>query len=89
MCPLEIIVELRADSEFVEVTCIDNGKGISEEVLEKVGNAGFSHGKENAAESGSGLGVHQAMTAIESIGGHFEISSIVGEGTCVSFLILR
>jgi len=37
----------------------DNGKGIPASVLSKLGQMGFTHGKEGT-ESGSGLGVYHA-----------------------------
>ena len=57
----------------------DNGKGISPEVLKKIGEHGQSFGK----AGGSGLGLYHAKTIIENWGGRLEIESVVGKGTCV------
>jgi signal transduction histidine kinase/CheY-like chemotaxis protein len=61
----------------------DNGKGIPESVLVKLGERGVSHGK-NGTESGSGLGVYHAKKTIESFGGQFKIESKVDVGTTIT-----
>jgi signal transduction histidine kinase len=63
----------------------DNGKGIPEHILKKLGQAGVTHGKEGT-ESGSGLGIYHAKKTIESFGGQFLIESQVGSGTTISFI---
>ncbi|MGZ3769745.1 MAG: sensor histidine kinase [Bdellovibrio sp.] len=60
----------------------DNGKGMPLNVLEKLGQKGISHGKNNTA-SGTGLGVYHAKKTIESFGGQFRIESTEYLGTSV------
>lgn len=68
----------RAGSQVV-LTVSDNGKGIPEAVLARLGERGFTHGK----AGGSGLGLHQARSTVERWGGTLSIRSSVGEGTTV------
>jgi len=57
----------------------DNGKGISEEILGRLGERGFTHGK----VGGSGLGLHHARSTVERWGGQLNIRSTIGAGTTV------
>ena len=62
------------------VKIIDNGFGIPNEVLSKVGTLGFTYGKKD----GTGRGIYDAKRSIESCGGQLSISSEQGAGTIVS-----
>lgn len=66
----------------------DNGLGIPEEILPKLGEKGFSYGK-RGGNSGTGLGVYHAKKTIEEFGGTFEASSIIGRGTTISLRLPR
>lgn len=66
---------------LIEIT--DNGKGIPDEILSKIGTEGFSYGKEN----GNGLGLHHAIRTIKSWGGDVKIRSKVGVGTTVTLTL--
>jgi signal transduction histidine kinase len=61
----------------------DTGSGIPEELLSKVVERGFSHGK----AAGSGLGLWDAQDKARSWGGRLELRSREGEGTCVSLIV--
>lgn len=62
---------------------MDNGSGIPEDVLPRLGQEGVTHGKEN----GHGLGLYDARKTLESIGGELQIRSRVGVGTQVVLLL--
>lgn len=62
---------------------MDNGSGIPEEVLSKLGQEGVSHGK----DQGHGLGLFDARKSLESVGGELQIRSRLGIGTQVVLLI--
>ena len=79
----KISIELNSLSHKVQLSIIDNGKGIPEDVLSRVGTMGFSHGKENSGNSGSGLGLYHARQTIESFGGSLTIFSKQNEGTMI------
>lgn len=74
------------ESSKVRIQIIDNGKGIPENILTKLGQRGVSVGKEEL-DSGSGLGLYHARTAIESWNGLFRIDSVLGKGTTVSIIL--
>jgi signal transduction histidine kinase len=63
----------------------DNGKGISPEILAKLGQKGETHGK----TGGTGLGLYHARTTVEGWGGSFKIGSEPGKGTTVRIELPR
>lgn len=75
------------DSKQVVIEVEDNGAGIPEDILKKLGVRGVSFGKEGSKDSGSGLGLFHAKSTIESWGGKFEITSKVGKGTSVKIFL--
>jgi len=77
----KVHLTLRQEANRAVVELIDNGCGIPVDLLRKIGERGASFGKEG---SGSGLGLHQARSAVENSGGLFHISSAgLGKGTRV------
>ena len=84
----EVKVSIRGYTNTILVVVFDNGMGIPEHILAKLGEIGVSYGKEGT-ESGSGLGVAHAKKAIESFGGKFEIQSRAGEGTMINITLTR
>lgn len=66
----------------LEIQFIDNGRGMSPDVLAKAGQLGFSSGK-----VGTGLGIYSARKAVEHWGGKLEITSQVGTGTEVTITL--
>src|SRR4051794_10242819 len=72
--------------DFVRVSVIDNGTGISQEVLGKVFEPFFttkSQGK------GTGLGLSQVYGLAKQVGGTVTIKTRVGEGTAVHVYLPR
>ena len=65
------------------ISIADEGKGIAESVLKRIGEKGFSDGK----SSGTGLGVHYSMKAVKSWNGRIDFKSKLGFGTTVEILI--
>src|SRR5690606_35620020 len=63
----------------IEVSIIDNGKGIPENIISKVAQENFTFGKEN----GTGHGLFQVSNLIKKQGGVFKINSTFGVGTKV------
>jgi len=62
------------------LTIRDSGRGIPKEILSKLGRVGFSYNKVD----GSGLGLHHAMSSVESWGGSIHIDSSVDSGTLIT-----
>lgn len=67
-----VSVKLSQVSGFAEITIIDSGCGIPEEVLRRLGEVGNTRGKVN----GSGLGLAHAKNVVEKMSGSFEIASL-------------
>ncbi len=84
----KIVVSVRRldTAKLVEVAIKDNGKGIPEHILAKLGAPGISHGKEGT-QSGSGIGIYHAKQTLEAFGGKLQIESKLGQGTTMRLLI--
>lgn len=63
--PGSIHVEASLRLERIVIEVSDNGCGMSDEILEKVGTKGFTYGKEN----GTGVGLSHAFHHVKSLGG--------------------
>jgi len=79
----QIAVRLSSDDRSFILQIEDTGKGISRDDLLKIGNKGFTFGKEN----GTGIGVYYAKKFVESSGGKLNFESNLGKGTVVSMII--
>ena len=73
----EVSVEVWDEGDHCEVIFRDNGRGIPEEIREKVFEKGFTTGR------GSGLGLYIVKKLIESYGGDIELL----EGKAAAFVI--
>ncbi len=76
----EIIVSGTTAASFSEYTVTDNGKGMTDELLSRVGHAGVTEGK----VGGSGLGLSHAINTLRACGGDVVIRSELGKGTSVT-----
>lgn len=84
----KIQVTIVTQENNVILTIEDNGKGIPEHILQKIGTYGFSFGKSSPESgSGSGVGLHHAKKTIDTFGGNFEIKSTPGIGTKISITL--
>ena len=70
---------LNSENGNVVFTISDNGKGVTPEILARLGQKGETHGK----VGGSGLGLFHAKTAAANWGGSLEMASEPGKGTTV------
>ncbi len=74
-------IDVSVFTDATDNVCIqikDNGSGIPKHVLEKLGQAGITHGKENT-QSGSGLGVYHAIKTIQEFGGQIKFHSVTAD----------
>ncbi len=81
-----IEINVRVLETSVEISVVDSGKGISPDILPKLGEWGHSYGKEG---KGTGVGLFDTKNNIESCGGSLSIQSELGKGTTVSLLLPR
>jgi len=77
--PLKITVSLSSDDDYITLNIIDNGVGIPSDKLNKIFNRGVSFNKAN----GKGIGLSEAKTYIEKVGGSLSLSSTEGVGTTI------
>jgi two-component system, cell cycle sensor histidine kinase DivJ len=80
-----VTLSVRADATTMTFTVEDNGVGINNEDLLRVGQPYFQAGNSyDRRQGGTGLGLSIVKGLIELHGGEFSISSRVGEGTRVT-----
>ncbi|PIU00700.1 MAG: hypothetical protein COT74_03275 [Bdellovibrionales bacterium CG10_big_fil_rev_8_21_14_0_10_45_34] len=70
-------------SNYIAITISDEGRGIPEEILEKLGKEGYSYNK----SGGSGLGLYHAKTALKRWGGELRIKSELQQGTKITLFL--
>jgi signal transduction histidine kinase len=65
----------------------DEGKGISEEILDKINSKEHISTRGTANEKGTGIGILFSKDLLANLDEQFDITSIPGKGTSVSFSI--
>lgn len=73
-------IELSKDNNYAKIEISDNGIGIPEELLSRLGREKISYNK----ISGNGLGLFHAFTAIERMNGFITIDSTINFGTTIT-----
>ncbi len=78
---VQVALEVRDDQTLLYVA--DTGIGIQEDELERIFDRFYRVDKMRSRETrGTGLGLSIVGQCMEAIGGHIEVSSTYGEGTC-------
>lgn len=86
--PGSVLISLSSTNDQIEISVCDNGPGIPQEILNKIGTFGYSYGKANS-QSGNGIGVYFAKKVVSECSGTFEISSTVESGTIIKIQFPR
>ena len=73
---------LKRQENSIEIFVVDTGRGMSPEMLEKIGQKGFSLRKPSEP-AGSGRGVYSSRIVLEEIGGSIRFESDQYQGTTV------
>jgi signal transduction histidine kinase len=81
----KICIDIQSQPDGLLIKMSDNGSGIPKEIIDKLGQSGFSYNKSN----GNGLGLAHAFNTVKSTGGSILINSKLGEGTDINIKILR
>jgi signal transduction histidine kinase len=81
----KIKINLSRSGDFAEITVQDSGRGIPDEILNRIGEKGFSKRSSEQAP-GSGRGVYSARKILDEVGGSIQFSSSA-LGTLVSVKI--
>lgn len=71
-----IRTSVQSDGESVRILIADEGKGMPEHVLRKIGEPFYS-----TKEDGTGLGLMVCFTIVEQYNGTIKVESVVNEGT--------
>ena len=71
----------------IELIISDNGQGISESLIERLGNEVVSHGKSNTEYSGSGIALFNAKCDLMDCGTDLKINSILNIGTEITIIL--
>jgi signal transduction histidine kinase len=79
----QVMVGVRVYAETISIFIQDNGRGMSPEMVDKLGKEVFTTG------SGSGLGTAHAFTKIKEWGGNIEVVSKVKEGTVFNIQLIK
>lgn len=82
---IEIVVRPGRENGVVEIAVLDNGIGVPQVVLEKLGERGLSIGK----PGGSGLGLAHAKEAVERWGGRLILLPRANGGTEARIILPR
>lgn len=77
----ELIIEDKSDGDYVKLSIIDNGTGMSEETKRRI----FEPYYTTKAESGTGLGLTAVLKIINAHSGEITLESQLGVGTCFTF----
>lgn len=77
-----VVISITKNETHALISIVDNGIGIPDHILDKIGTFGFSFGKDSST-SGNGLGVYHAKKMTEDSGGIFKIQSSVDSGTTI------
>ncbi|MGE0763473.1 MAG: ATP-binding protein [Bdellovibrionales bacterium] len=78
-CADKVFVTLSTDDRIISISVKDSGIGIPPSAASRIGEKGFSFGKEN----GSGLGIYYAKQIVQQWNGDFKIASSEDNGTSV------
>ncbi len=82
-----ITVCIKRTNNMACLEVVDDGKGIPQHIMAKLGERGVSFGKESSTNSGSGLGVFHAKSSVEKWKGQFTIESKENHGTTIRIFL--
>ena len=83
----EVILEVKADKNFVTLSVKDNGLGISNEDQDKIFKLGNFSTRGTSNETGMGLGLLLCKDFVEKNGGNIWFKSELGKGTTFYFTL--
>ena len=84
----KVILKAIEENEFIKISVLDNGIGISDKDLEKLFRMDVSYSTEGTGnEKGTGLGLILCKEFVEKHGGKIWVTSKIGEGSEFNFTI--
>ena len=85
----EIHVREEDDADCIWLVVQDNGKGITEQKLEKIFRFVSSSTSGTGGETGTGIGLFVSKQLLDKTGGAIRVESVLGEGTTVRFSLKK
>ena len=85
----EIHVRAEEEADCIWIVVQDNGKGITEQKLEKIFRFVSSSTRGTGGETGTGIGLFVSKQLLDKTGGAIRVESVYGEGTTVRFSIKK
>ena len=82
-------VSLKTDGNSVRLSVADNGIGISAENIKKIWNRFYREdpSRTETAENSFGLGLSMVSEIADLHGGHMEVESTQGKGSCFTLVL--
>lgn len=74
------------DNAFIQVEVIDNGKGMSQDIISHIFEPFFTT-KDSGEKRGTGLGLFITYGLVKKLGGQISVQSKVGEGTTFTVIL--
>jgi signal transduction histidine kinase len=71
----------------IYISLKDEGQGISQDILDKINNKEHVSRRGTANEKGTGIGIMFSKDLLDKLGEQFDITSIPGKGTSVTFSV--
>ncbi|MBQ3709500.1 MAG: tetratricopeptide repeat-containing sensor histidine kinase [Bacteroidales bacterium] len=85
----EIHVRVEEDGDILWLAVQDNGKGITEQKLEKIFRFVSNSSSGTGGETGTGIGLFVSKQLLDKMGEAIRVESVIDEGTTVRFSIKR
>lgn len=82
-----INLNIEISNDLLKIIIQDSGKGMSQDILERLGTKGFSFGKKQLEAAGTGLGYHYSLNVVKQHGGTISTQSTSNVGTKVTILL--
>ena len=82
--PAKIEITCSKQRDTIEIKISDNGKGMSQEILERIGEPFYST---KPANNGMGLGIYITKLTLQQLGGHITFDSKINFGTTVTITL--
>ncbi len=76
---IEVNVHYDPARHSIQVSIRDNGAGIADDIRDQIFSPFFTT---KPAGEGTGLGLHISQEMVRNVGGHIQVESAPGEGTC-------
>ncbi len=83
----KVIIKTRQrDQNSIQIDVMDNGKGISQDIISHIFEPFFTT-KDSGEKKGTGLGLFITYGIIKKLGGHISVRSSVGVGTTFTVIL--